>query len=464
VAAGDLSKQISDTGEDDEIGRLARAISGMLDELRRLASALNEAAGETASMTDEITASSEEMAASAGMIAHTASDLSQQSNVMAETITALAGSSEHLVKLAADLDAGAHEGIQRNTHLRELALENRRRLDESTKALGTLTADVEASAAAIDALAEASEEVRTFVTLVQKLARQSKLLALNAAMEAARAGEHGHGFAVVAEEVRRLAAMSSDAAEKTERVVTGVLNGVEQSRSSTERTVETVRNVRGATELGSRSFGDIEKAVASGEVLTSSIGQAVQTANDLARQMRLRLDSLASGTEAYAAAMEEVAASSQEQSASTEEIAAAASTLSSAADRLQSIVANLKLDGVVKQDGRVSGPVAAPRVSGPHTKRPSGPSRAHRTSGASAVHRTSGPHARRTSGATMVLPPAPGAITRRRTPLSNAVVPPAPGSPPPTAVTRPSGQHPAQHPPVPREIKVGRTLRPTKKV
>ena len=181
-------------------------------------------------MTTEITASSEEMAASAGQIAHTAADLSQQATTMAATITSLAESSENLVHVASDLDAGAHEGVERNGRLRSLALENRARLDESTHALSTLSTDAEASAASIEELARASEEVRTFVTLVQKLARQSKLLALNAAMEAARAGEHGHGFAVVAEEVRRLAAMSSDAAERTEVVVGGVLRGIEQSR------------------------------------------------------------------------------------------------------------------------------------------------------------------------------------------------------------------------------------------
>ena len=105
----------------------------MIEELRRLASALNESAQETASMTAEITASSEEMAASAGQIAHTASDLSQQSNVMAETIQTLAGSSEQLVGVAADLDAGAREGVERNAHLRALALENRARLDDSSR-------------------------------------------------------------------------------------------------------------------------------------------------------------------------------------------------------------------------------------------------------------------------------------------------------------------------------------------
>jgi methyl-accepting chemotaxis protein len=345
VADGDLSKQVNDIGGNDEIGRLARAVSAMIAELRRLATALNVSANEQATMTAEINASSEEMAASAGQIAHTASDLSGQANSMASTIQHLASSSEQLVSVAQTLDAGAREGVERNMRLRSLALENRARLDDSARSLGTLTIDVEASAAAIDQLAHASEEVRTFVTLVQKLARQSKLLALNAAMEAARAGEHGHGFAVVAEEVRRLAAMSSDAAERTELVVGRVLHGITQSRTSSERTVDTVRSVRDATEQGSRSFGQIEHAVAEAEGWTSSIERAATSTSALSQELRASLDSLASGTESFAAAMEEVAASSQEQSASTEQIAAAAGTLAGAAERLGKLVANLRLEG-----------------------------------------------------------------------------------------------------------------------
>ncbi|HEX4681302.1 MAG TPA: methyl-accepting chemotaxis protein, partial [Gemmatimonadaceae bacterium] len=362
VANGDLSKSVSNIGGDDEVGRLARAIAAMISELRRLAMALNGSAGETANMTAEITASSEEMAAAAGQIAHTASDLSQQANLMAETIHSLAGASEHLVRVASDLDVGATEGVDRNARLRALALENRARLEASSHSLSLLSADAEASAAAIEQLAQASEEVKSFVTLVQKLARQSKLLALNAAMEAARAGEHGHGFAVVAEEVRRLATMSSDAAEATERVVNGVLAGVAQSRTSSERTVETARAVHSATEQGSRSFGQIEQAVADSDAWTSNIQKTVTAASGLARDMRGKLDTLAAGTESFAAAMEEVAASSEEQSASTEQIAAAAATLSGAAERLTRVVANLRLDdaAVPPAPARTSGPVRAP--------------------------------------------------------------------------------------------------------
>jgi methyl-accepting chemotaxis protein len=343
VAAGDFSVEIGHIGSDDEIGRLGRAVGAMILELRRLAQALAGSARETTAMSSEITAGSEEMAATAGEIANTASDLSQQATTMAETIASLAQSAASLKELATTLDDGARGGSHRNTTLRALAMENRAGLDASAESLGVLSNDVAASATAIESLGTASEEIRSFVGLVRKLARQSKLLALNAAMEAARAGEHGEGFAVVASEVRRLAAMSSDAAERTEEIVAGVLSAIQESRASAARAVTTAEEVRGATARASDSFTEIEAAVVEAEAWTASVEQTSAETNDLVVEMTQRLEVLSTGTESFAAAMEQVAASSEEQSASTQEIAAAAATLATAADRLQRLVANLKL-------------------------------------------------------------------------------------------------------------------------
>jgi methyl-accepting chemotaxis protein len=358
VAAGDFSIEIGHIGSDDEIGRLGRAVGAMILELRRLAQALGGSARETSAMSSEITAGSEEMAATAGEIANTASDLSAQATTMAETIGSLAQSAAALKELATTLDDGARGGSLRNTTLRALAMENRAGLDASAESLGVLSNDVSDSATAIESLGAASEEIRSFVGLVRKLARQSKLLALNAAMEAARAGEHGEGFAVVASEVRRLAAMSSDAAERTEAIVTGVLSAIQESRASAARAVTTAEEVRSATARASDSFTEIEMAVVEAEAWTESVEQTSAETNNLVMEMTQRLEVLSAGTESFAAAMEQVAASSQEQSASTQEIAAAAATLATAADRLQRLVANLKL-------GTDHGPPAPPVAATP---------------------------------------------------------------------------------------------------
>jgi methyl-accepting chemotaxis protein len=361
VAGGDFSVQIAHASADDEIGRLGRAVAAMILELRRLAQALAGSAKETTNMSAEITAGSEEMAATAGEIANTASDLSAQATTMAETIASLASSASSLKELATTLDDGARGGVLRNESLRSLAVENRAGLDASSASLGMLSVDVVASAAAIESLGVASEEIRSFVTLVRKLARQSKLLALNAAMEAARAGEHGEGFAVVASEVRRLAAMSSDAAERTEEIVSGVLSAIQQSRESAARAVTTAEEVRIATARATDSFTEIEMAVVEAEAWTASVEQTSAETSNLVMEMTGRLESLAAGTESFAAAMEQVAASSQEQSASTQEIAAAASTLASAAERLSRLVANLRLgEEVPVSSVKVEPPVPLP--------------------------------------------------------------------------------------------------------
>jgi methyl-accepting chemotaxis protein len=363
VAAGDLAVRVTHTSSDDEIGRLGRALAAMILELRRLAQAIASSARETNAMSGEITAGSEEMAATAGEIASTASDLSIQATAMAETISTLAVSAAALRGLSGTLDEGAREGVTRNTALRTLAAENRASLDASAQSLGTLGDDVHASAMAIEALANASVEIRSFVSLVRKLARQSKLLALNAAMEAARAGEQGEGFAVVASEVRRLAAMSSDAAERTESVVTSVLNGIEESRESAGRAVAMADEVRTSTSRASASFSEIERAVAEAEAWTTAVAQASTATGQLVAEMTGRLELLTGGTESFAAAMQQVAASSQEQSAATEEIAGAANTLVLAADRLTTVVSALKL-------GDTAAAAAPPRAQEPFAERP----------------------------------------------------------------------------------------------
>jgi methyl-accepting chemotaxis protein len=344
VAGGDLAVHITDNGADDEMARLSRATDAMIQELKRLVTAIRDAARETAAMSAEITAGSEEMSAAASEMARTSNDLSHQSTEMAQTIQHTATDAGSLLAIATRLADGAREGVARNAQLRALARENRERLDESARALETLSADAKSNAEAAESLATASEEIRSFVTLVRRMARQSKLLALNAAMEAARAGERGSGFTVVASEIRKLARGAADAADRTEHTVNDVLARVVESRESSQRTAKTVSDVRLATRGAVDSFDQVERAVIDSEAWTTGIERSASDAAALVRETTTRLDALARGTESFAAAMEEVAASAEEQSASIQEIAAAANALASSSRNLWELVAAFRLE------------------------------------------------------------------------------------------------------------------------
>lgn len=364
VASGDLAVDVVEIDEDDEIGRLSRATAQMIAELRRLVHILRESARGTATMSAEITTGTEQLSATASEMARTSSELSQHAAEMAQSISGTAADAATLMSISERLSDGAREGVERNELLRDLARSNRERLDESSAALAALAAEASASAASAEMLAAASEEIRSFVTFVRKIARQSKLLALNAAMEAARAGERGDGFTVVASEIRKLASISTESAERTASIVHEVLTRVDESREYSQRTAVTVQSVQRATQEAMDFFMQIEAAVQDAQGWSAAVDQAASESRHLISESTGRLDDLSRGTESFAAAMQEVAAATEQQSASAEEIAAASAALATASRHLLELVSVFRLDAPDDERAEVrEGPGAEAPIS-----------------------------------------------------------------------------------------------------
>jgi methyl-accepting chemotaxis protein len=345
IAKGDLSSAYKPSAGNAAVDRLTRSTRSMLSHLREFTGKMQSSADDNSELVSQIALASQTIAASAREGAATSTVLSQDAVARERTIKELTAEAARLVEILTNLREAAGEGLRRDQALRQLARDNRARLERTTNSLQELASDALESAEGIDALSAAADEIQAFLVLVQKISRQSKLLALNAALEAARAGEHGHGFAVVATEVRRLASSSAEAAQRTTSLVQEMLESVTHSRESTARTVATVEQVLESTRAGRQSLTRVEEGTVEGEDLSGRIDAAVRESSELITTMNQRLASLSQGTAAFSRAMQHVAVSNEEQSKNFGEIAAAATALTDASGRISQLVRTFKLRG-----------------------------------------------------------------------------------------------------------------------
>ena len=343
VGTGELSIPFHPSSSKDEVGRLSRATAGMIAELRELAATMRESATDTTRLAQKITESSQAVVSSAQQNAATADELSKNAANRQRTVLELVSGATRMTETFSALREASEEGLRRERRLRSVAEENRMRLDENSRALDSLTTDSLASVEAIGGLASAVEEIRAFLTLVQKISRQSKLLALNAAMEAARAGEQGEGFAVVAAEVRRLAASSAEAAQRTDALVKQMVDNVDRARECTNRTVTTARGVMETMLLGRRIFSKVEYSAKEAEEWSGRVEGTIAEAASVAATMSEKLNQIAKETENFVRTMRFIAVASDEQSRAISDIAAGAAELTRAASLVSELVATFKL-------------------------------------------------------------------------------------------------------------------------
>jgi methyl-accepting chemotaxis protein len=345
IAKGDLSSIYKPSASNVAVDRLTRSTMTMLTELRSVAGKMRSSSKDNDQIAGQIALASQTAAAAARESAATSNILSQDAAARERAIRELTAEATKLVQITASMSDAAQEGLRRDKALRQLAHDNRLRLERTATSLQSLASDALESAEGIDAMSAAADEIRAFLVLVQKISRQSKLLALNAAMEAARAGEHGHGFAVVATEVRRLASSSAEAAQRTTSLVQEMLDSIKHSRESTARTVSTVEQVLESTRAGRASLARVEEGTIEGEDLSERVATAVRVSGELIGAMTQRLSSLSEGTTAFSRAIQHVAVSSEEQSRNINEISSAAAMLTETSARISQLVSTFKLGG-----------------------------------------------------------------------------------------------------------------------
>ena len=202
---------------------------------------------------------------------------------------------------------------------------------------------VQTSTTQVQELVRVSRSITEFIDLVKQISTQSNLLALNAAIEAARAGEHGRGFSVVADEVRRLADSSAQAAEEVERSVAQVLERMREVTATMDSGSAKVSGVEAVAGAAARALEEIIATVATVRSAAGTVASQARQSETIVEELGVRTAEAGLAATDNAAASEEVTAAAEEQSASTQEMAAAAAELLQASNRLGALVAEFRI-------------------------------------------------------------------------------------------------------------------------
>jgi methyl-accepting chemotaxis protein len=343
VASGDFSQTL-DIHQKDEVGALAAALNTMSVKLREIVATVQVNAEQVASSSEEITASAQKLAEGAQSQAST---LEQTSASVEELTASVDQVSEHAQSQASAVAQGTTSmaAVQKSIeevsgNLSEISGLATRSVENAVQGARAVAQVVEG----INLIATSSEKIGGIVTVISDIADQTNLLALNAAIEAARAGEHGRGFAVVADEVSKLAERSAASTKEISNLIRESVKNVTEGVKTARGSQEAMEQIRGASQKVQEMIGALSGSMGEQVTAIQELAKALGNVNEMSLSISAATEEQTTNARQVSKAVENVNELTQTAAASAEEMSAATGQLSMMAQELQKLVAQFKID------------------------------------------------------------------------------------------------------------------------
>ncbi len=308
LAEGNLTQQIA-VDRKDEFGEQAAALKSMVDKWRDIIGNIKRTSDTVAATGAELSTSAGQMSKGAGQQAERSRQVATASEEMSQTVEDVARNASSIATTAAKAASTAKHGG---------AI-----VEAAVTEVKEIAATVEESAGHITSLAELSQKIGEIIGIINEIADQTNLLALNAAIEAARAGEHGRGFAVVADEVRKLAERTTGATSEVSGIIREIQNKVTNAVASID-------------EVSTKVVKGVDLSSKAGEELRTIVG-SVEELQSMVQQVAAAIEEMSATSEEISKDIESISGISGETSRSSNEVLKASNELSRLGGDLQQI-------------------------------------------------------------------------------------------------------------------------------
>ncbi|WP_211271749.1 methyl-accepting chemotaxis protein [Caryophanon latum] len=343
MAAGDFTSEPLPIKSRDEIAVLSASFNDMSQNLRSVLSAVAQSSTNVAASSEELLASADQSAHASHQVTSSIEKISQQAtnsdDNLNETLVALQEVTEGITHVA----SAAEDVTAVSTVAQQNARDGHRDIALTVEQMNAIDKAVQQSLSTVESLITHSAQIEDFVSIITTISSQTNLLALNAAIEAARAGEAGKGFAVVADEVRKLAEQTTNSAAKIVDIVRILQQGIQHMTNDMEQvSTQVQQGVITATKTGSSFEVILKSTVAVSDQIMSVSAVAEQMAAST-EQMAATFETLKDGSSITTMSAQQAVTLVEKQYATTEEINESAKMLASLAEELNKELTRFKV-------------------------------------------------------------------------------------------------------------------------